>query len=116
MLFGGEGNMVMLEIVRRLEACGRRLQLIAICGHNQKLTNGCARLKPASRCWWKDSPGRCRTTCSSADFFIGKPGPGSISEALEMRLPVIVESQRLDAAAGALQRRVGHGERRRAWC
>ena len=26
-----------------------------------------------------------------ADFFIGKPGPGSISEALAMNLPVIVE-------------------------
>src|SRR5262250_3601112 len=26
-----------------------------------------------------------------ADFFIGKPGPGSVSEALAMRLPVIVE-------------------------
>ena len=26
-----------------------------------------------------------------ADFFIGKPGPGSISEALAMRLPVLVE-------------------------
>ena len=26
-----------------------------------------------------------------ADFFIGKPGPGSISEALAMQLPVITE-------------------------
>lgn len=26
-----------------------------------------------------------------ADFFVGKPGPGSISEALQMGLPVIVE-------------------------
>ena len=26
-----------------------------------------------------------------ADFFIGKPGPGSISEAVAMGLPVIVE-------------------------
>jgi 1,2-diacylglycerol 3-beta-galactosyltransferase len=26
-----------------------------------------------------------------SDFFIGKPGPGSISEALAMHLPVIVE-------------------------
>jgi 1,2-diacylglycerol 3-beta-galactosyltransferase len=26
-----------------------------------------------------------------ADFFIGKPGPGSISEALQFSLPVIVE-------------------------
>ncbi len=27
----------------------------------------------------------------ASDFFIGKPGPGSISEALAMKLPVIVE-------------------------
>ena len=27
----------------------------------------------------------------TADFFIGKPGPGSVSEALAMHLPVIVE-------------------------
>jgi len=27
----------------------------------------------------------------SSDFFIGKPGPGSLSEALAMGLPVIVE-------------------------
>jgi len=27
-----------------------------------------------------------------SDFFIGKPGPGSISEALAMKLPVIVAS------------------------
>ncbi len=26
-----------------------------------------------------------------ADYFIGKPGPGSVSEALAMKLPVIVE-------------------------
>jgi 1,2-diacylglycerol 3-beta-galactosyltransferase len=28
---------------------------------------------------------------SLSDFFIGKPGPGSISEAIAMKLPVIVE-------------------------
>ncbi len=26
-----------------------------------------------------------------SDFFVGKPGPGSISEALKMELPVILE-------------------------
>ena len=30
-----------------------------------------------------------------ADFFIGKPGPGSISEALKMKLPVIVQENAL---------------------
>jgi len=28
---------------------------------------------------------------SLSDFFIGKPGPGSISEAIAMKLPVIVQ-------------------------
>ena len=28
---------------------------------------------------------------SLSDFFIGKPGPGSITEAIKMKLPVIVE-------------------------
>jgi 1,2-diacylglycerol 3-beta-galactosyltransferase len=28
---------------------------------------------------------------SISDFFVGKPGPGSVSEAVAMRLPVIVE-------------------------
>ena len=28
---------------------------------------------------------------SLCDFFIGKPGPGSISEAIKMKLPVFVE-------------------------
>ncbi len=32
-----------------------------------------------------------KTIVDRADFFIGKPGPGSISEALQFHLPVIVE-------------------------
>ena len=34
---------------------------------------------------------RFRAIWALCDFAIGKPGPGSISEALAMRLPVIVE-------------------------
>jgi 1,2-diacylglycerol 3-beta-galactosyltransferase len=90
-LFGGEGNMVMVEIVRSLEACGRPLQLIAICGHNQKLYD---RLRAAKlripilvEGFTKEVPYYMQLS----DFFIGKPGPGSISEALKMKLPVIVE-------------------------
>jgi 1,2-diacylglycerol 3-beta-galactosyltransferase len=48
-----------------------------------------------------------------ADFFIGKPGPGSISEALAMKLPVIVECnartlpQERYNAAWVLEKQVG---------
>ena len=34
---------------------------------------------------------KVNTYMQLADFFIGKPGPGSVSEALAMQLPVIVE-------------------------
>ena len=38
-LFGGEGSAAMLEIACRLEAAARPLQLILICGRNQKLAD-----------------------------------------------------------------------------
>ena len=86
-LFGGQGSGVMLEIAERL----RDTQLILICGRNEKLA---ARLKSqraeAPRCiegFTQEVP----YYMYLSDFFIGKPGPGSISEAVAMKLPVIVE-------------------------
>src|SRR5579859_99133 len=46
----------------------------------------CQRSRPAS---CSALPRRSATSCS-CDFFIGKPGPGSISEAIQQGLPVIV--------------------------
>ena len=89
-LFGGQGAAVMLDIARRLP--GR--QLILICGHNQKLRARLARMAQATRRapvfiegFTKEIPRYMQL----ADYFIGKPGPGSISEAVFMRLPVIVD-------------------------
>ena len=50
-----------------------------------------------------------------ADYFIGKPGPGSVSEALAMKLPVIVES---NAWTLPQERYNGEWVRERAsgWC
>jgi UDP-N-acetylglucosamine:LPS N-acetylglucosamine transferase len=90
-LFGGQGSGAMLEIARRLEASDLELQLIFVCGHNQRL----ARALPERRGrlprhvvgFTTEVPYYMRLS----DFFIGKPGPGSISEALATGLPVIVE-------------------------
>jgi hypothetical protein len=86
-LFGGHGSQAMLGIARRLAST---TQLILICGHNQKLAD-------ALRALPGDLP-RLVVGFSSeiglymqlADFCIGKPGPGSVSEAVQMGLPVIV--------------------------
>ena len=85
-LFGGQGSKVMIEIARNL----RDTQLILICGRNEKL---------ATRLREEHNPRHVVEGFTSAipqfmhlcDFFIGKPGPGSISEAIHMGLPVIVE-------------------------
>ena len=90
-LFGGEGSKAMLRIVEQLDRCGVDLQLILICGRNKalaaKLRSRKTRIPMLIEGFTTQIPYYMRL----GDFFIGKPGPGSISEALQMNLPVIVE-------------------------
>jgi Glycosyltransferase family 28 C-terminal domain len=90
-LFGGQGSNVMYSIAERLGNSLLDLQLILICGRNAKLRERLNRLHSRNiilvEGFTKEIPRYMRL----ADFFIGKPGPGSISEAIQMKLPVIVE-------------------------
>ena len=90
-LFGGEGSNVMYSIAKRLGNSRTDLQLIMLCGRNQKLRARLQSLKTRNKVhvegFTKDIP----RFMHLADFFVGKPGPGSISESLKMNLPVIVE-------------------------
>jgi len=90
-LFGGEGSMTMREIAQRLQATERPLQLILICGRNQKLAADLRRMRSRIPMHVEGFTREIPYYMHLADFFIGKPGPGSISEAIAMKLPVIVE-------------------------
>jgi 1,2-diacylglycerol 3-beta-galactosyltransferase len=90
-LFGGEGSAVMVEVARRLEAAARPLQLIMICGRNQKLAAALRGLTARIPIYVEGFTREVPYYMHLSDFFIGKPGPGSISEAIAMKLPVIVE-------------------------
>ncbi len=91
LLFGGFGSNAMYGIVEKLEAANLPLQLIVICGRNEKLLQ---RFQARS---WKlpiHALGFTREVhrlMRAADFLIGKPGPGSIAEAMVRHLPVILE-------------------------
>jgi 1,2-diacylglycerol 3-beta-galactosyltransferase len=89
-LFGGQGSNEMREITRRLDRAEINLQLILICGRNEKLRQalraGAPRIPRVVEGFTTEVPFYMHLS----DFFIGKPGPGSISEALAMELPVIV--------------------------
>jgi Glycosyltransferase family 28 C-terminal domain len=90
-LFGGHGSKVMYEITRRLDAAGLPVQLILICGGNEDLA---ARL--CARKWRMPVKvigftKEVHKLMRGADFLIGKPGPGSIAEAMVRGLPVLIE-------------------------
>ena len=82
----------MLEIIERLEVEGpQHLQLIFICGRNEKLAARLRNRRNRLRMLVEGFTTQVPFYMAISDFFIGKPGPGSISEAVAMRLPVIVE-------------------------
>jgi UDP-N-acetylglucosamine:LPS N-acetylglucosamine transferase len=90
-LFGGHGSKAILEIAERLDRSSLALQLIVICGKNDKLAAALRARKLRFPIFVEGFTARVNHYMQLADFFIGKPGPGSLSEALAMRLPVIVE-------------------------
>jgi len=90
-LFGGHGSKVMYDITERLDAAGLPLQLILICGRNNELVG------KLRACEWNmlvhiiGFTKEVHKLMRAADFLIGKPGPGSIAEAMVRKLPVLIE-------------------------
>ncbi|HEX4231136.1 MAG TPA: glycosyltransferase [Bryobacteraceae bacterium] len=90
-LFGGEGSNVMFPIAQRLGNSSTNLQLILICGRNRRLRERLKTLKTPNTLYVEGFTQEIPYYMHLSDFFVGKPGPGSISESLKMNLPVIVE-------------------------
>jgi hypothetical protein len=90
-LFGGNGSQAMLDIAARLGHSDLELQLIFICGRNEKLVQALRAQKSRWPRFVEGFTADVNSYMHLADFFIGKPGPGSLSEAIHMKLPVIVE-------------------------
>jgi len=86
-MFGGYGSKVMKMISRKLED----EQLILICGHNKPLAEKLRKQKTSAPRLIVDFTQDIGYYMNLADYFIGKPGPGAISEALHQLLPVILE-------------------------
>jgi UDP-N-acetylglucosamine:LPS N-acetylglucosamine transferase len=86
-LFGGQGSRVMLDIDRLLDD----VQLIFVCGKNLTLAQKLRDRRASAGRFIEGFTPAIPYYMHLSDFFIGKPGPGSISEAVAMKLPVIVE-------------------------
>lgn len=89
-LFGANGSLAMLDIAEQLEDLGDRLQIIFICGRNLAVEQALVQQETAQKRVVVGFTQAVAQYMAIADFFIGKPGNVSISEALKMGLPVIV--------------------------
>ncbi len=90
-LFGGEGSNEMVRIARALNRVESGVQLILVCGKNETVAAELRGLEQRIPMlvvgFTRDIP----LYMELSDFFIGKPGPGSVSEALAKKLPLIVQ-------------------------
>src|SRR5260370_38110557 len=83
---GGQGSNAMLQIAQKLDT-----QRVCSCGKNEKLAARLRSLARSKPMFVEGFTKQVRYYMRVADFFLAKPGPGSISEALAMKLPVMVE-------------------------
>lgn len=104
-MFGGNGSKVMLDIAKRLEGLEEQIQLIFVCGNNtevaEALKTNSSRVCHSSASHSSETGTQKRAVVGFvdeianymqlSDFFIGKPGNVSVSEALAMKLPIITE-------------------------
>ncbi|WP_321477845.1 glycosyltransferase [uncultured Paludibaculum sp.] len=88
-LFGGYGTGVMKDILRKLDQSGQNVQLILIAGRNESLKRQLEAQPSRIRKHVVGFTSEIPRWMNLADFFIGKPGPGSLSEAVHMGLPAI---------------------------
>jgi hypothetical protein len=90
-MFGGFGSRRMIAIAQRVAAARLETQLIFLCGHNQPLKERLSAMRLPFPHRVEGFTPHPHHFMRLADYFIGKPGPGSLSEAWLMGLPVIVE-------------------------
>ncbi len=90
-LFGGEGSADILKIARALNRSENRCQLILVCGRHEGVAAALGALDRRIPMFVEGFTRDIPYYMELADFFIGKPGPGSISEALAKGLPVAVQ-------------------------
>jgi len=84
-MFGGHGSTQMIKIAKDLS----HRQMIFVCGHNELLAKKIKALKPSVKHVVFGFTSEINLLMRLSDYFIGKPGPGSLSEAIHMGLPVI---------------------------
>ena len=89
--YGGQGSLDAVKVAKAINSCRADVQMIVLCGRHQEAMQKLRVLRHRVPVHLQGFTSDVPFFMGLADFFIGKPGPGSISEALAMHLPVIVK-------------------------
>ncbi len=88
LIMGGYGSSDVLDYL--LAANDESYQFIVICGHNERLLHKIKSHKWRSTIFATGFSRNVAGLMRHATYFIGKPGPGSVQEALSQNLPTLV--------------------------
>jgi hypothetical protein len=93
-LFGGKGSAEMRPLTEALLRAMPDAHVIAICGDNPPLLESMAALAATSgaRLHALGFTKRIADYLAASDLLVTKPGPGSLAEAFQQRVPVVVTS------------------------
>ncbi len=93
-MMGGHGSRTMVKIAEILDRTALNLQAIFLCGHARSAAEAIRKMPTRYPKAVVDFTSEVGHYMSLADFFIGKPGPGSITEALVKKLPLLIHCNR----------------------
>lgn len=91
-MYGGGGSVRMAGIARLMAGIGRPVQMIFLCGRNQALARQLEEMDLPYPHLIRTFTPRVPYYFGVSDFFVGKPGPGAISEALVSGIIPVVDA------------------------
>lgn len=90
-LYGGQGSWRMKSVAEALRDMGPDAQVVFLCGHHRDLADELKRTRwpfPSRVLGFTD---QVAAYLGAADVFVGKPGPGNVSEALSYGLYLMLD-------------------------
>ncbi|GHG79559.1 glycosyltransferase [Pseudodonghicola xiamenensis] len=90
-LYGAQGSDRMVDLASEMARVPHQAQVVFLCGRNQAIAARIGAMElpyPAHVVGFTE---RVPDYLSVSDLFIGKPGPGSVSEALALGVPVLLD-------------------------
>lgn len=91
LLYGAQGSRRMVELAYEMAEAPRDAQVVFLCGRNTAIADSLRSVAwpfPATVLGFTD---RVAEYLSASDLFIGKPGPGSTSEAMALGVPMLLD-------------------------